>query len=414
MATIVAVASTSRLERLFTATTWLPVVLAAAAGGLGYSGVDMWLAVAPLTVLAWGMSRSRWQAFAVSVVYYALAGRGLFHGGGVFFAGVESSLAQSLVWGGFVWLVPSIILGAVWGLCWSRRHLSIRLVACLVIISVPPVGQIGWASPIASAGILFPGLGWFGLSCVVALLIVLCEVGMILSNRGRSGLHLRLIASSAIALAVLSGVSNVSYRPTHRPDHWISVQTHVHNTDGYEALRIVQDALSEATKAGARVVVFPEAVGGDWGLNRLFLKGIESDLEDRGVTAIIGADRAIDQRLHVNALMTIGKEGGQEWPDRAPVPLGMWNPLSSNRHVVADWNGTGVRSIDGREAMYLICYEQLLIWPVLRSFLYRPTVIIGASNLWWANGTTIPGIQKATLNAWGRLFSVPVLLSVND
>jgi hypothetical protein len=392
----------------------LSVAVAAFAGGLGYLGIEGWLSVAPLMVLAWGMSSSRRQAFIVAFVYYALAGRGLFHGGGVFFAGEESMVGRSAIWGACVWLLPSIILSGVWGGCWSRRYLALRLIVCVCVISVPPVGQIGWASPMASAGILFPGLGWIGLACLCITMVVLCELGASLVASERSKSRTRCLATAAMFLALIGALSNGLYEAVKRPTNWVSVQTHLHKTDGYEALQVVQDALSDATASGARVVVFPEAVGGDWALNKLFLRPVEQDLSKHGVTAIVGADRAIDQRRHVNALMTIGKEGGQEWPDRAPVPLGMWNPLSSTRHVVADWTGTGIRTIDGQRAMYLICYEQLLLWPVIRSLYYRPTVIIGASNLWWAKGTTIPDIQKATLHAWGRLFSIPVVLAVND
>ncbi|MCW3671658.1 hypothetical protein K6Y56_38340, partial [Burkholderia cenocepacia] len=98
------------------------MMLALIAGGVGYSGVGAWLALAPLITFAWGMSVDRRHAFLIAFVYYAAAGRGLFHGGGVFFAGELSPAAQSVSWGAFVWLAPTIVLALVWASFWSVKR----------------------------------------------------------------------------------------------------------------------------------------------------------------------------------------------------------------------------------------------------------------------------------------------------
>ncbi|MFX1767937.1 hypothetical protein PWP93_36315 [Paraburkholderia sp. A1RI-2L] len=387
------------------------MALALLAGYVGYSGVGAWMAVAPLFALAWGMSTGRRHAFLIGLAYYAAAGRGLFHGGGVFFAGVDTREAESMMWGGFVWLAPSILLATVWGLCWSVRRLCVGASIALLLVSIPPVGQIGWANPLSSAGFWFPGMGWFGLLLMAATMLAMVRWGSIVATSGvRFDKSIVVIVGAMMAVVL----SNALWAAPPAPRGWVGVQTHLSRTDGWEALESVQDAVGVAMKDKPRIIVLPEAVGGDWDLNKLYWATIAFELRKNDVTVVLGADRALDSRRRVNALYTVGAEGGQEWPDRAPVPLGMWNPFSKTRHIVADFTGTGVRRLDGVDTLYLICYEQLLVWPVLRSAMLHPQALVGASNLWWANGTSIPGIQKATLAAWGRLFNLPVVLAVND
>ena len=62
---------------------------------------------------------------------------------------------------------------------------------------------------------------------------------------------------------------------------------------------------------------------------------------------------------------------------------------------------------------FLICYEQLLVWPILQSAVERPTVIVGMANQYWLRDTNIPAVQRACIEAWARLFGVPFLISEN-
>ena len=77
------------------------------------------------------------------------------------------------------------------------------------------------------------------------------------------------------------------------------------------------------------------------------------------------------------------------------------------------WFEPQTAMIDGLEAAFLICYEQLLIWPPLVALATDPDVLVGMSNDWWARDTNIPAIQRAAMAAWARLFAVPLVLSEN-
>jgi apolipoprotein N-acyltransferase len=112
-----------------------------------------------------------------------------------------------------------------------------------------------------------------------------------------------------------------------------------------------------------------------------------------------------------NSLILRGAESGL-FRQRIPVPVAMCNPLKT---AIARLNlsGAGIINIQGERAAILICYEQLLIWPVLASMAERPTVLIAIANNHWTTGTPIPRFQLAAVRAWARLFRLPYLSAVN-
>ena len=102
----------------------------------------------------------------------------------------------------------------------------------------------------------------------------------------------------------------------------------------------------------------------------------------------------------------------QSFKQRIPVPIGMWNPLRA-ASARLNISGTGLVELHGERAAILICYEQLLTWPVLASMAEHPTVLIAVANDHWVTGTPIPQFQLAAVRAWARLFRLPYLSAVN-
>jgi apolipoprotein N-acyltransferase len=76
--------------------------------------------------------------------------------------------------------------------------------------------------------------------------------------------------------------------------------------------------------------------------------------------------------------------------------------------------GTGTVDVGGQRAAILICYEQLLAWPMLRSAVEKPTVLIAISNEAWTTSTIVPRIQHTCVRAWARLFGLPVISAINS
>ena len=113
-----------------------------------------------------------------------------------------------------------------------------------------------------------------------------------------------------------------------------------------------------------------------------------------------------------NTMLIVGAESATFY-QRVPVPVGMWRPFSRTS-VPLRLDAPGVLAIDHQRAAVLICYEQMLTFPILASMLQHPTVIVGISNTFWVDHTTIPRYQATALRGWARLFRLPYFLAVNS
>jgi len=113
-----------------------------------------------------------------------------------------------------------------------------------------------------------------------------------------------------------------------------------------------------------------------------------------------------------NSLLLLGASSGKLY-QRVPVPIGMWRPFNEVS-VPFHLNGPGVVEIDHQRTAVLICYEEILTFPILASMLRHPTVLIGISNSFWFDETSIPQFQAAALKSWASLFRVPLFMSVNS
>ena len=95
----------------------------------------------------------------------------------------------------------------------------------------------------------------------------------------------------------------------------------------------------------------------------------------------------------------------------------MWQPWlawaglgsGARAHVFAN----PVAHVGGMTVAPLICYEQLIAWPVLQSILHRPDVLVATGNGWWTDETSILAIQKASAQAWASLFGLSLVLAFN-
>lgn len=383
-------------RELFRAATL--VGISAIAGWAGWSGHMLLLPVAAALPLLWSLARTRRQAAAVCSAYFLAASRGLPQG-------VANFYGQDIWPGLLLWLVASagfvIVHAALWSNCAGWRKPLRFLIAC-VIMAIPPFGITGWAHPVTAAGILFPAWGWWGVLAMAA---------------GLGAMTTRRWPAAAITMTGFWLWSAAQWTQESLPASWQGVDVEMGSSLGRDASLEQQSALIELVRrqGPADIVVLPESALGFWTptLARLWQRG----LAQTGTTVIAGA-ALIDAKGYDNVLVSISTDSSATlYRERMPVPGSMWQPwrglVGERAGAKAHFFANPVVELDGFRIAPLICYEQLIVWPVLQSMLHDPDVIVAVGNGWWTSGTSIVDIQRTSARAWGRLFGKPVILSFN-
>jgi apolipoprotein N-acyltransferase len=104
--------------------------------------------------------------------------------------------------------------------------------------------------------------------------------------------------------------------------------------------------------------------------NALMPADLSAQLKTKGSAVLVGAEVVGRWHQLQNALVALSDES-TPLVQRVLVPIGMWRPWSTES-IVADPLASGVCLVAGRKMAYLICYEQLLVLPVLLSMSAYP------------------------------------------
>lgn len=358
------------------------------------------LPIAMFFPLLWAKSPSRLVAVAVSASYFLAASRGLPQG-------VANFYAADLWPGLLLWMMASAGFTVVHAVLWTGhpgKRRCVRYLLAMVLMGVPPFGITGWAHPLTAAGILFPGWRWLGLGATAILLVVMT---------GRRW---------QIAVAVLLGLyawSATDRTQPNVPDSWNGVDLVLGQNLGRDgALRYHRDLIAtvRTTSKEAHFVVLPESTLGFW--TPTVARVWQDGLQGSGITVITGA-AVIDAPGYDNVMVAISaSEARILYRERMPVPLAMWLPwrfwMGQGGGAGAHFFANPVIDVAGMRIAPLICYEQLILWPVLQSMLHAPDIIVAIGNGWWTSGTTITAIQQAGARAWSRLFGVPIVTAINQ
>lgn len=368
-------------------------------GVVGWSGHVLLLPVALGFPVLWSISQTRSVAALISAGYFLAASRGLPQGVAAFYS--------SDIWPGLLlWLCASLSFVTVHTALWTKNSgvRPFRYLLAAIIMAIPPFGVTGWAHPVTAAGALFPGLGWWGLGFMTA---------------GLAGLVTRIWPAVAITFAGLWLWSAAIWTDPKLPEGWRGVDLELGASLGREAgLQRHRDMIATvrgAASDGARYLVLPESALGFWTptVERVWTGALaNSDV------AIIAGAATVDASGYDNVLVTIDRQGARIlYRERMPVPGSMWQPWRSlfgdSGGAKADFFANPVVSIGTSRAAPLICYEQLIVWPVLQSMLHDPDLILAVGNGWWTEGTSIVSIQRAATTAWARLFANPLVIAFN-
>lgn len=377
----------------------------------------------------------RW-AYTSALCYYGGALWPIIPGARNFF-GPRASVLETVA----LWIVSSLLLALPWLLVWTRdrRQLLWRAPVGLILSVLPPLGLIGWASPLTSAGFLFPGTSWFGLiGCAVA-------TGA-LAWRPKSA----IVVLSILAIGI--NLYSVSAADVPSLTGWQGVNTNFgaeskEQSSPLAEFQAAESIQGQAVNSNARVVVFPESVVSAWTVaTDSFWEDTITRLRAKGKTIVIGArvieaqpDSAFSADDFAVSIATLrsaptgplvkSASHADSWPtyrnmliirgseskifdQRIPVPISMWRPFARSG-VQLHLTGPAVLPVAGQRAAVLICYEQLLTWPILTSLLGHPTLIVAVANDYWAAGTTIPAFQLTAVRAWARLMALPYVSATN-
>jgi predicted amidohydrolase len=352
-----------------------------------------------------------------------------------------------------IWVLAAIMLSVPWTLAATSDRFQYlwRAPMALVATVIPPLGVIGVASPLTAAGYLFPGTAWAGLAAVALM------PGIILATEA-TALRCRAIRCLLIGLYVALAIGGRLFHPgdVAPPRGWIAVNTKFGDvSQPFQDFVAAQFIQQKATESSARVLIFPEAVVPRWSeATEAFWRKTLDRCRNLGQVLAIGAGLPVHTRNSIgspqklsdlklydfsvavaalkrmdptiphavqgnpgpepidNTLLVVGAESATFF-QRVPVPVGMWRPFGRTS-VPLRLNAPGVVAIDHQRVAVLICYEQMLTFPILASMLRHPTVIVGISNTFWVDGTTIPRYQATALRGWASLFGLPYFLAVNS
>lgn len=380
---------------------------------------------------------NRRASFAAAMAYYGAASWAVVPAS-LSFLGCDTSLLTPIS----LWCCAAVFLASPWPLFWSRKRKQLwwRIPVGLAVGITPPLGIIGWGSPMTGAGLLFPGTGWAGFTASIVL------AGAVAVTPRKA-----LLVGVPCILAAHSFYSGGPSPPL----GWVGIDTsfaHSQNSDPWAGYTRMQSIQALVRASNAKVVILPESIVEDWtAATDLFWEETTQLLRSSGRTVLVGATAPVQRlsqpvrssfdfsaelaalrgtgdqprslgnlgavpiiapaRPYRNTIMVRGAQFGA-FDQRVPVPIGMWKPLTDSG-VSLNLQGTGIVHLAGKRAALLICYEQLIVWPALRALMDEPDVLIAIANVAWVAGTPIPDCQAAAVRCWARLFRLPIVSATN-
>jgi len=398
----------------------VPALLGATIGFLAWPHA-IWLAPVALLLLS-VVNRSHWLGpFLLMLGYHLATTWGLIHGTAVFFPHAGTVLGLAF------WSLSSLAFALPY-LAYPYLVLYFRgggfgaVVATLVTSSVstilPPLGIVGWTSPWIGA---LP-LGWFG------IVLILWTIFWVNQNpwsdeweRWSVVIGFWVLFALSASLSVWLGIFPSPLRTLPRPPAgWVGIDTqlgHLSSTESYveASMDLVPKVLADL-RAGDKLVLLPETVAGPWlpGTRAVWRPVFRWTRRHPGRVVLLGAAVPHGQG-YLDALVQIADGRQTILPDHIPVPFSMWHPWHpmGSFHMTLFGGAQETTRIAGHSAGYLICYEQLLMWPALDLYPQGIQVLLAPANDWWARGTDIPAIQRASAKAWAAFFGVPVIFAVN-
>lgn len=400
---------TRRPRQVFIASLFLSAT-AGLSWMFGLWGPVLSLLLIPL-VLA---QRTRLARFSVAFAYYLAGSHGIPLASAVFFGPGRGHWIEGVA----LWLVSSVLLASGWTFANTGGK---AVVVLLLDALTPPLAFFDWMSPLAAAGVLFPGTAAAG---ILFLLSAVYIGGNWLTNRwpapckGPADAPWRLLHGVAvIALVMTAAIANLVTVaiPPSPPKGWLgldlhigpsskSVATNFQHMDRWMAAACTRHGADRHPRA--KVILLPETLLTWWA-------GNAADVQAHvppGQTWLVGASIPLKRGYFADGIEAVTRHHSEMvFASALPVPVSMWRPWhkpSGDSFGLNNYRAfwlSPTKTIDGKRVWASICYDQLLPFSWMEASLYQPQVILLTNNEWWARGTGIPQIQKASGWAWARL-----------
>lgn len=359
--------------------------------------------LSPLLFLVYFRTEKRLNLYLFTLGYYLASSRGLLIGTYQYYSDIKIAL--------ILWMSVAILVSMPWIIFWSksikRRYLYFPLALAASIL--PPFGFIAWSNPLPSAGLIFPGSGFLGM---ILLLGLVYGVSYLIDRaKWDNMLPLKLIVFFSLIMTFGLGVSKLNNPKGSKID---AIETSFkYDPDKPDRLKDfirISKYLEIASASPKKEILLPENA---LGFYRESQRVAWRDLT-RSKVIYAGAYIPIaGTKYYDNVLLQVDSNSSKIlYRQRVPVPVSMWKPFSDQGARATFYKDPTIE-INGEKVGVLICYEQLLTYVMLQTMYYDPKSIIGISNLYWSQGTSIEQIQRESLDLYGLLFGVDVYFSVN-
>lgn len=347
-----------------------------------------------LMPVLWSLTRHRWSAGLVPAMYALMATRGLIESGAVYFERTE-------VFGVVLWLaaaIPHYLAGIVAWYAKSSRRVFIGIPLLCLLLIIPPFMLVGWAHPLLASGLVFPHAGLWSLALCLLLMIAIAH----------------LLPKPKTLLILVGCVALQAYFRYTPPAINITPDWRVHYTDVQEV--ITPEPLKALRRQWSlqnmldseKVQVFPESVGGIWDD---FLASTWTYTVPEDMTVLLGA--FILQNHHWrNVVIAVNHDDASViYTQRLPMTGGMFNPFSQT-HFSADWLGDSTATVAGQRVGFAMCFEHVVLWPMIQTTAAKPTLVYAPASIWWAS-SQLQNAQRQSLRLWQLWLGVPVIESIN-
>lgn len=362
----------------------------------GSPGADVrnFIVAGALLALALRLVKTRTEGFVALAFWYAGSLSALPAIWSRFFA-------NGMGWGATATLAVILALPAFLA---PRRMPVAGAVLAIAFAAVPPLGLVGMGSPIMVAGGFFPGLGFVGLALTLAFF-------------GLSAFRARWAVSLQLA-ACLFAAMFLFWQPKQPPDDAWAATSHVGAAPedsfirAYARIDTVKAQVAEGVRDGAKLIVAPEGTDNLWSdaESNIYWQDVRDAARAAKASVLVGIYSApLNSPERVDGLADIAN--GAIYPARVTIPIAMWRPWDRVQFPLHLGASALIPTVHGNAA-YLMCYEELLAWPLMFQAVHHPKLLLSAANQWFAEGWLLRP-QERSVMIQARLWGLPLLRAVN-